>query len=210
MIISHKHRFIFFAVPKTATHAVREALRTNLDPEDWEQQVLMGRQALPIPEIASIKHGHISVQQIKPHLPAEIWDGYFKFGFVRNPFDRFVSTCFFLHRGNPNFAANAVALMKDALRRPRFRQRILVLPQTQQLTDASGQVAMDFTGRYESLQSSYDQICEQVGIPATKLPIKNASKHAGYVNYYDEELGGMVAELYASDMRTFDYKFPPS
>ena len=210
MIISHKHRFIFFAVPKTATHAVREALRTNLDPEDWEQQVLMGRQALPIPEIASIQHGHISVQQIRLHLSEEIWDGYFKFGFVRNPFDRFVSTCFFLNRDNPNFAANAVALMKDALRRPRFRQRILVLPQTQQLTDASGQVALDFTGRYENLQSSYDQICEQVGIPATKLPIKNASKHAGYFNYYDEELRGMVAELYASDLRTFDYEFPPS
>ena len=27
MIISHRHKFIFFAVPKTATHTIREALR---------------------------------------------------------------------------------------------------------------------------------------------------------------------------------------
>ena len=34
MIISHKHRFIFVAVPKTATHAVRKALRPHLG-RDW-------------------------------------------------------------------------------------------------------------------------------------------------------------------------------
>ena len=95
MIISHRHKFIFFAVPKTATHTIREALRHHKDEDDWEQQVLYGEQALPIPEIARLKHGHISAEQIRPHLDDAIWNEYFKFAFVRNPFDRFVSTCFF-------------------------------------------------------------------------------------------------------------------
>jgi hypothetical protein len=54
VIISHRHKFIFFAVPKTATHATREALRQHLGPDDWEQQVLFGKQALPMPEIAAL------------------------------------------------------------------------------------------------------------------------------------------------------------
>ena len=109
LIISHKHKFIFFAVPKTATHTIRQALTPHMGEEDWEQQVLFGQdRALPIPEIAALNHGHISVTQIQPHLSDEVWGSYFKFGFVRNPFDRYVSTCFFLHRDTPNFARSAI------------------------------------------------------------------------------------------------------
>ena len=34
MIISHQHRFIFAAVPKTGTHSVRQALREHLSADD--------------------------------------------------------------------------------------------------------------------------------------------------------------------------------
>ena len=169
MIISHQHKFIFFAVPKTATHTIREALRQHMGPDDWEQQVLFGEQILPIPQLARLRHGHISAQEVRPHLEPGVWDDYFKFGFVRNPFDRFVSTCFFLNRDAPNFADSAVAFMKDRLSRARFRQRILVRPQHLQLCDADGEVALDFVGRYEDLQHSYDIICERIGIPGTPL-----------------------------------------
>ena len=138
MIISHRHKFIFFAVPKTATHTIREALRQHTDENDWEQQVLYGEQYLPIPEIARVQHGHISAEQIRPHLDDNVWDNYFKFAFVRNPFDRFVSTCFFMNRDNPAFADLAVRFMKDRIQRDRFRNRVLVRPQHQQLCWANG------------------------------------------------------------------------
>ena len=210
MIISHKHRFIFFAVPKTATHAIREALRQHLGPEDWEQQVLFGKQFLPLPEIAKIQHGHITAREIRPHLDVATWDSYLKFGFVRNPFDRYVSTCFFLNRGNPEFAGSAGAFLKRALSVPRFRQRVLVRPQHLQLTDDSGQLALDMVGRYETLQQSYDEICERLGLPSIDLTRKNPSTHAAYTDYYDEELRDIVAEFYSEDLQLFGYDFPPS
>ena len=43
MIFSSSRKFIFFAVPKTGTHAVRAVLRPFLGDEDWEQQMLMNR-----------------------------------------------------------------------------------------------------------------------------------------------------------------------
>ena len=208
MIVSHRHRFIFFAVPKTGTHAIREALRPHLGCEDWEQQVLFGRQALPIPEIAAVGHGHISVQQIKKHLDKSQWNEYFKFGFVRNPFDRFVSTCSFLQRDNPRFAESATQFMKQALQRPRFRARILVVPQSQLLTDSSDEIGLDFVGRYESIQKSFDEICARVGIPSSALPKKNVSKHKPYTEYYDAGLAAQVGRFYATDLRMFGYEFP--
>lgn len=210
MIISHQHRYIFFAVPKTATHAVREALRQNLGPDDWEQQVLFGRQVLPILELAKIQHGHLSAQQIKPHLSEHKWESYFKFGFVRNPYDRFVSTCFFLNRKVPNFAANATAFMKQALTVPRFRQRVLVRPQQLQLTGADGQIALDYVGRFETLQASYDEICSRIEIPSAELPHKNASDHSTFAQYYDDELREIVADYYATDLKLFNYNFSSS
>jgi len=208
VIISHRHKFIFFAVPKTATHAIREALRQHTGPDDWQQQVLFGEQFLPIPEIARLGHGHISAQEIRPHLEPEVWESYFKFAFVRNPFDRFVSTCFFLNRGNPDFADGAVAFMKERLPRQRFRQRILVRPQYRQLCTADSQVALDFVGRYESLQQSYDTICDRIGIPRTALARKNSSNHSTYSSYYDDDLQQLVGEYYKDDLRIFSYDFP--
>ena len=210
MIVSHKHRFIFFAVPKTATHAIRQALRQHAGSDDWEQQVLFGKQYLPIPEIAKIQHGHISVRQILPHLDVEIWQSYFKFGFVRNPFDRYVSTCFFLNRNTPDFAESADAFMKRALSTPRFRNRILVKPQSLQLSDENGTIALDYVGRYESLQQSYDDICERIGIPSTNLERKNPSKHKPFIDYYDDELRRIVSDFYQDDLQTFGYEFPDS
>ena len=64
MIFSSSKKFIFFAVPKTGTHAVREVLRPLLNDADWEQQMLTGRMLSPVPELANIGHGHISYQQL--------------------------------------------------------------------------------------------------------------------------------------------------
>jgi hypothetical protein len=205
MIISHAHRFVFFAVPKTATHTIREALRAHKAADDWEQQVLFGQQFLPIPELAAIGHGHISVRQLRGHLPPDTWNDYFKFAFVRNPFDRFVSICFFLNRQHPGFEKNARSFMKRALNAPRFRRRILVRPQTELLTDDDGELAVDFVGRYEALQPSYDSIMKKVGLATTDLEWKNKSTHAGYDVYYDDELREQVAEFYRDDLRMFGY-----
>ena len=208
MIISHKHKFIFFAVPKTATHTIRAALRQHTGSDDWEQQVLFGQQFLPIPQLARLQHGHISAQEIRPHLEAEIWESYFKFAFVRNPFDRFVSCCFFLNREDPNFESTAVAFMKERLQRTRFQQRVLVRPQYRQLCTANGDIALDYVGRYENLQESYDFICERIGLPKDELGKNNSSEHSRYTKYYDDDLRQKVADFYDEDLRLFSYDFP--
>jgi hypothetical protein len=208
MIISHQHKFIFFAVPKTATHTIRDALRQHMGPDDWEQQVLFGEQYLPIPQLARLQHGHISAQEIRPHLEAGIWDSYYKFAIVRNPFDRFVSCCFFLNRADPNFENTAVAFMKERLQRTRFQRRILVQPQYRQLCTADGEVALDYVGRYEDLQKSYDTICERIGISKSELSTNNSSEHSSYTKYYDDELRHQVADFYKEDLRLFSYNYP--
>lgn len=205
MIISHSKRFIFFAVPKTGTHAVRELLYPYMDEEDWEQQALFEQKRLPIPELAQIQHGHLSVREIKPHLTEQQWREYFKFGFVRNPFDRFVSICFFLNRNNPEFRENSLAWMKAALHRQQFCRRVLVRPQYMQLINESGELALDNIGRYEQFQPSIDAICESIALPKQTLSVKNKSEHEVFDSYYDKELYEMVEGFYRKDLEMFNY-----
>ena len=205
MIISHQHRFIFFAVPRTATHALRQALRPCLGADDWEQQALFGKQSIPVPGIAAIGHGHVSFQQLRARLPAQTLSGYFKFGFVRNPFDRFVSTCFFLNRRNPGFSGHEAGFMRQAIATPRFRRRILALPQYRLLADERGTLMMDYVGRFETLQESFAEICRHIGIAPAALAHRNESAHRPYSCYYDAPLQQAVADCYRKDFELFGY-----
>ena len=205
MIVSHKHRFIFFAQPRTATHSIRAALQPHLGADDWQQQALNRTLRLPVPELARIGHGHISLQQVKAWLPSEIWNEYFKFAVVRNPYERYVSACTFLNKHNPGYVGRETAFMKTALARPRFRQRALVRPQTALLVDRAGIVGMNYVGRYERLQESFDRVCERIGIPLCRLSRRNASHHDDYRRYYDEVLLEQVNVFYGADFERFDY-----
>ena len=107
MIVSHRHRFIFVAVPKTGTHSVRHALRGHLGPDDMEQARLFVEKQFPIPELAQLGHGHLSFEQVRPFLGEEVFQNYLKFAFVRNPFDRFISYCAFATSREGTFRARS-------------------------------------------------------------------------------------------------------
>ncbi len=209
MIISTSHRFIFFAVPKTGTHSVRQALRPYLAEDDLEQVGLFVQKRFPFPQLSSIGHGHLGVQQVRPVLGEDTFDGFFKFAFVRNPFDRFVSYCAFMSRQTGQFEASPRAFMRHVIRDQPPLQHILFRPQHEMLCDADGQLAMDLVGRVESMQADYDAICARIGIPAARLEQVNASRHKPYTEYYDDELRALVGAMYARDIDLFDYRFDP-
>ena len=206
MIVSHRHRFIFFAVPRTGTHAVREALRQCLSDEDWEQQSLTRHVRLPIPALAHVGHGHLTLRQSQAHLPEEVCRDYFKFAFVRNPYDRFVSVCAMLNRRNPDYRGRETTFMKRAIGVRRFRARTLVRPQWDMLVDARGELGMDFIGRFEDLQRSFGEACRRIGIPERDLARSNATDHREYTTYYDDELLGLVNDFYRPDFDRLGYE----
>jgi len=207
LLISHKHKFIFFAVPKTATHAVREVLRERAGRGYWEQQILHGEQVLPIDQLARIRHGHLTVTEAEAYLPQDIWRDYEKFAVVRNPFDRFVSACAFLTRGSSVFGRTPRRWMKAALQRQQFRQRVLIRPQVEQLCDDRGLIAMDHLVRYESLQTSLNDVLRKLGLETATLQRRNVSQHAAWQTYFDDDLREQVSALYQSDLDCFNYRF---
>ncbi|RDZ29446.1 sulfotransferase family 2 domain-containing protein [Lysobacter silvisoli] len=207
MIISHQHRFVFAAIPKTGTHSVRQALRAHMSEQDLEQVGLFVNKRFPFEELAAIKHGHITLDQIRPFLGEQAFADYFKFAFVRNPYDRFVSYCAFMTRADGAFLQRPQSVMRYMLFEARPMQHVLFQPQHTFVTDAEGRVLADTVGRVEDMQASFDAICDRLGLPHAQLGQVNSSRRGAYRDYYDQALIDGVTELYQRDLELFGYSF---
>lgn len=207
MIVSHRHHFIFAAIPKTGTHAVRQALRGHLGPDDLEQVGLFVSKHFPYPELAQLQHGHLGLAQVRPFLGERRFRRYFKFAFVRNPFDRFISYCAFVTRENDGFARDPQQVMEHLLFTAPPEEHILFQPQYTVVADTDGHLLADAIGRVETMQQDYDRFCTRIGIASCQLERVNGTPHGHYRQYYTPRLAAAVAQRYARDLELFGYEF---
>lgn len=139
-------------------------------------------------------------------------DGAFKFSFVRNPWDRFVSG-YFCRDSVGNFGMNKNGFNEYikfcATDYPGSYPMHSVyamhfLPMYHFLLDMDGKVGVDFVGRFESLQQDWKYVCGRLGV-ADELPWHRLSKHKHYKHYYTPESWDYIGKLYWQDIRLFEY-----
>ena len=205
MIFSSSKKFVFFAVPKTGTHSVREALRPALGNDDWEQQMLTGRMLSPLPLIASIGHGHISYRQLTQVVGPDVLAGYFTFAIVRHPIERFMSVCAFLARTDPSYTQDPPGWCRAAFEQTRFRQRILVRPQTELLVNEAGELSIDFVGRYENLQADLNSVLTHLDLPEVTLQSRNVTQNEKPTLGRDPGFLRELEKFYANDFRLLNF-----
>jgi len=175
-----------------------------MDSKDWEQVDLFIQKRFPLPAFTNIKHGHLSVLDIRPHVPQKILDSYYKFTFIRNPYDRFVSSCFFLFAAREAFAQNPVGFMKKLLKQDK-ELPLMFRPQLSYIENPidSNNSFMDFHGDFEYLQRDFDKVCTELKLPLQQLEILNTTKHDNWETYYDEELKQLVQDRYRADLKLY-------
>ena len=150
-----------------------------------------------------------------PHAVQNISENLFKFCFVRNPWDRFISSYFYFkeygqgfgydtHTGEiinrfkdfDDFVLNFTSVQTE-FRCPHFKN------QTHWIRGNN----IDFIGRVENLENDFNYVCNVIGIGESNLPRRNASSHNQYHEYFNRRTKEMVRELYEDDIETFNYKF---
>ena len=211
-VISHKHKCIFVEVPKTGSTSVR---------------TILGRPSKP----------HLSLSELKKmmencwtrmggekrmsewlYLPlsrerrreigGKEFESYFKFGFVRNPWDRVVSL---YERTEP-------LQMKDKMTFDEFVDWIQYSsstcihssPHRYQLdwfVDGSGNVLADFIGKFERLEEDWSVVAQKLGINRP-LPHTHANPRARhYTDYYTPRTREIIAQKFKVDIDHFGYEF---
>jgi hypothetical protein len=230
MIVSHKHRFIFLKTKKTAGTSIELALTklcgdgdiitplTEIDEarrvegrgaQNWK---LHGWWNSPRPfwkrrpfKFTAADYGfynHMTADATKALLnDDQVWRSYFKFAFDRNPWDRQVSFYHYRYRDKPSPPPFSRFIQTDG------RARL----NNYEIYSIGGDVAVDFVGRYESLESDLKYALAQVG-----LSLKGDLPHAkgafrkdprSYREYYDADTQSVVGDWYRREIDLLDYEY---
>jgi hypothetical protein len=163
--------------------------------------------------------GHNSLEQYTYIFPPKELLGYFKFTFVRNPWDRLVSAYHFLQKGgisneDRSFYEKNLAKYKDFddfvlnwVNKENIMLGPHFWPQTYYIKDKRNKVKVDFIGKFETIDEDFKFVCEKLGVPSISLAKTNKSVRKNYQEYYTDETAGIVANVYKQDIKELGYTF---
>jgi len=137
----------------------------------------------------------------------EEWSGYFKFGFVRNPWDRMVSC--WKNRGG-RFSGNFDDFVMNYPFDGESNNVIWhALPQSTHICDEDGVPLVDYIGRFEHMLEDMSIICDILNISFSEsdFPHKNKTEHKHYTDYYNKKTRDKVFKDYFRDIELFNYDF---
>ena len=229
VMISHQHRCIFIHIPKNAGQSIEHVFLKWVG-LTWKTRAPLLLRPNADPAQGPPRLAHLKACEYVPcgHLEPQQFASYFKFSFVRNPWDRMVS--FYKYTGSPEhqtFKQFLTGQFQNELWQSKYW---FVGPQHEYVYDSQGRLMVDFLGRFETLQADFNLVCEKLGVPHTPVPHVNKSRLRrglrGFLQkvlartapgtlpsplknaeYYDEESVEIVSRLYRRDIELFGYSF---
>lgn len=212
-MISHKHKFIFIHIPKCAGSSIRDFYfdTPNLDWKVPNYDLLYGW----CPK-RKIHLQHATPKQLVETglISKGIWDSYFKFAFVRNPWDRAYSDYLWIQKDSRvkgsfknyiNGQEEFNSVMNDNTNM-NYRGDHLT---TQVEYVSHYNAKLDFIGRFENLYSDIKEINEIIGLNKSfEIHEKrNTKKLDHYSKFYSESNKKRVNQKFKEDIELLNYSF---
>jgi hypothetical protein len=210
MFISFKKEFIFFHVYKTGGTSIYK----SLDKYIYKPNILLNKLAKIGNEefydnvlLNIINNGHIKAKEAQQNLPPNIFYNYFKFAFVRNPWDIQVSLYHYMLKNKKHFQHKMVKELGSFDRYIEWRVNNEVRLQKDFLYDKNDNLLVDYVGKIENIENDFQIICDKLKINDVNLLHKNKSNHKSYHKYYNEKTKTMIAQAYKDDIEVFNYEY---
>ncbi|MFN4804955.1 MAG: sulfotransferase family 2 domain-containing protein, partial [Akkermansiaceae bacterium] len=189
MLISHRKRFIYTKTVKTAGTSIESYFEKFCMPEgSWLQQHhretyisdtgIIGYRGQKGSQ-KNLWYNHMSAARIKKQVSDEVWNDYFKFCVIRDPFDKAVSTFYHVKRGQES---RNLQLQKPSLKNrlsnflfptPEFSHisqefehwlihKVMPVDRDKYIIDSN--FCLDGVIRYENLIRDTEKICNRLDI----------------------------------------------
>jgi hypothetical protein len=188
LTISYEKHFVWYRVAKVATRTIFQLLaNAGVTPETRHPYNIL-------------------------YTPAR-YATFFKFAFIRNPWDRLVScwhnkvvdnnyfkfddATYPMMREYPNFVDYVAEMdLNTCDNHLRLQSKLIDLN------------SVDFIGRFENLNHDITEVFRRIGLPPPELTQENkSSKDRPYTAYYDDSLELKVRRMYERDIQIFGYEF---
>ena len=206
MLISDSHQFIFVHVRKAAGSSIRDTLEplSLLKPTDnWSKiKSRFLKMEKDYHRYAFRQHDDINVA--KRLMPPELFESYFKFAFVRNPWDRLISEYEFIRR-RPDHGRHSKVIKMSFEKYIVYQSKRKDAHQIHMLADINGKVLMDFIGKFENLYEDWNRVTDKLGIENKQLSHRKKAGITDYDSYYTPETRALVGELWKRDIEAFGY-----
>lgn len=210
MVYSHRKKFLFIHIPKTAGTSLREVLNSHAAGSGFLN--FLSRRITRLSPVLGQRlfyrwrtfEPHLQFSEVQRLLPSRELETCFKFCFVRNPYERLVS--FFrhiethkehpYHRRVENWGGFAGLV-----------EHLEELAEPSQLSytlDQEGRPSMDFVGRFENIHRDFGVVAGRLGIDAS-LPHRNANPGGRWRDFYTDALRRRVCRFYDEDFVAFGY-----
>ncbi len=156
-----------------------------------------------------LRFEHKTALEKRAELGSLRWRRAFKFGFVRNPWDKVFSHYQYRVKSNQTGMADGHISFRDWVLRAYgdhdlryYDQPRMFMPQVNWLSDESGHLLVDFVGRFETLSKDFNHVCERLGM-RRELPHLKRSTSSDYKAAYDAETRECIAQQFAAEPGRF-------
>ena len=214
MIISNSHKFIFIHNPKTGGSSLSNEFQPYGYRFSGQHEKIQNYSRLLLKESYRIGlfRKHIPARDLKKKVPQKIWDSHYKFGIVRNPYDRVISFYNYMKQ-LPN--KRKVSEFEGYGRIEDYLDDLTTKDLTQEpwhcqyyyFTDVNKQIIVDYLGRFESLEEDYESICKNIGLPDSPLKHMNKSRRERNIHkVLSPDSIEKINRIFQDDFEIFNYE----
>lgn len=218
MLVSHRFKFIYTKTAKTGGTSVESYFEKYCMKEgEWEfshsrdeyisQYGIIGFRGNN--RSGSTYYNHMSASRIKALVGEKIWNEYFKFCVIRNPYEKLISAFFHLVVRRNNIMASKEELIQLFKRWTRTEKGLM---NDRDKYVIHNEICMDDFIRTENMLPDLERVCNHIGVPFVpdELPrLKSGFKPPDVLlhEYFDKETDQIVRKHYAFEFETFGYPF---
>jgi len=225
MLCSHSHKFIFLKTKKTASTSLEIFFERYCRPPGYDIGFSSDEYIGPTGIIGQrssggfskgIFHSHMPAHAVMDNVNTDIWNNYYKFTSIRNPYDKAVSAFWYHYSKDLALYRKIKTYTLDELRQE-FKKFILQpivysVLQDDEIFLINDQPIVNKFIRYENLFRDLDQVCKDlhIDLPVDQLGnyrSEHRSKEFDYQEYYDEESKLAVSKNFSWQIDYFSYKF---
>ena len=203
MPVSHELKTIFIHIPKNAGESIERTLGMyGGNPAQTFWGVIEERYVLQ----------HFLANEMRMHpLLTSVWDQYFKFAVIRNPWSKAVSEYNWYLRYGPmipfyewvNSLENRLKI-NNCIHTWEIGHNV---EQHKFVYDEHGRLIVDKLLRFENIRNEFSELCteKQWNLKLIKASTTASNNNVPFYEYYDEASALKISRIYAEDINRFGY-----